>query len=95
LLVGDAVRKTTGCIFNLPRNLACCRVSGDKQSSLVGAIMDKVMPATVTKISNLTKRLWQKDETSESNRPTEVSPQIFSRGKAYECRSFEFSSGWY
>lgn len=57
--------------------------------------MDKVMPATVTKISNLTKRFWQKDELSESNRPTEVSPQTFSRGKAFECRSSKFSRGFH
>jgi len=59
--------------------LAAFRVSGDKKSSLVGAIMDKVMPATVSRLSSLTKRFWQRDETSESNRPTEVSPQAFSR----------------
>jgi len=59
--------------------LAAFRVSGDKQSSLVGAIMNTVMPATVTRISNITKRFWQKDESSENNRPLEVSPQSFSR----------------
>lgn len=66
--------------LNVSRQLLLCRVSGDKKSSLVGAIMDKVMPATVSRISSLTKRFWQRDETSESNRPTEVSPQAFSRG---------------
>lgn len=66
--------------LNLSRKLVLCRVSGDKKSSLVGAIMDKVMPATVSRISSFTKRFWQRDETSESNRPTEVSPQVFSRG---------------
>lgn len=59
--------------------LAAFRVSGEKQGSLVSAIIDKVMPASVTKISNLAKRFWQKDESSESNRPLEVSPQTFSR----------------
>lgn len=66
--------------LNVSRKLLLCRVSGDKKSSLVGAIMDKVMPATVSRISSLTRRFWQRDETSESNRPTEVSPQAFSRG---------------
>ncbi|KAH8937404.1 hypothetical protein BDL97_16G026700 [Sphagnum fallax] len=65
--------------------LAAFRVSGDKNSSLVGVIMDNLMPATVTKIASLTKRFWQRDENSESNRPTEVSPQAFSRASLVTC----------
>lgn len=54
----------------------------------MSAIIDKVMPASVTKISNLAKRFWQKDESSESNRPLEVSPQTFSRGESFGFRVF-------
>lgn len=84
LLVMMDVRQLGAHLF---KSLVSCRVSGDKQSSLVGAIINTVMPATVTRISNITKRFWQKDESSENNRPLEVSPQSFSNGKADPLRS--------
>ncbi|CAM6126840.1 unnamed protein product [Calypogeia fissa] len=59
--------------------LAAFRVSGEKRSSLAGVVFDKVMPAAVSTITSLAKRFWKSDPTSESNRPTEVTPQAFGR----------------
>eukprot|EP00249_Psilotum_nudum_P014617 c24920_g1_i1 orf=88-1509(-) len=59
--------------------IAAYRLSEDKSSSLTNIIMKKVVPATVSTISMLTKILWRSnDQQVSDSRPTEVKPQDYA-----------------
>lgn len=61
--------------------LAAHRLSEDRNSSITNLIMKRIMPATVSTISALTKILWRNSDQQQASdfRPPEVKPQDYGR----------------
>lgn len=84
-LMEDQSRQQYYCAITVGSNatFAAFRLSEDKNKSLVGAILSKVMPATVSTISSLAKMFWRNDKSEA--RPAEVKPQAFARASLLTC----------
>ncbi|KAG6637161.1 hypothetical protein I3843_11G156100 [Carya illinoinensis] len=63
--------------------ISAFRLSEDKSSSLVGAILSKVMPATFSTIASFSKLIWRSEQTSP--RKLDVKPQPFARASPLTC----------
>eukprot|EP01018_Ginkgo_biloba_P004820 Gb_20476 [translate_table: standard] len=63
--------------------LSAFRLSEDKNRSLVGAILSKVMPATISTVTSLAKMFWRSEQAEV--RPAEVKPQAFARASLMTC----------
>ncbi|KAF3783718.1 hypothetical protein EJ110_NYTH31826 [Nymphaea thermarum] len=58
--------------------ISAFRLSEDRNRSLVGAILSKVVPATFSTLSSFSKMIWRTNQ--EADKPKEVKPQAFARG---------------
>ncbi|KAH0986520.1 hypothetical protein GBA52_013697 [Prunus armeniaca] len=63
--------------------ISAFRLSEDKNRSLVGAILSKVVPATFSTIASLSKMIWRSDQTSP--RKSDEKPQPFARASPLTC----------
>ncbi|XVF88011.1 hypothetical protein PTKIN_Ptkin19aG0015100 [Pterospermum kingtungense] len=61
--------------------ISAFRLSEDRNRSLVGAILSKVVPATFSTIASFSKMIWRSEQTS--NRKSEEKPQSFARGEVF------------
>lgn len=92
-LMEDQSRQQYYCAITVGANaaFAAFRLSEDKNKSLVGAILSKVMPATVSTITSFAKMFWWSDQTD--SRPAEVKPQTFARASLLTCLKDEQRKG--
>lgn len=92
-LMEDQSRQQYYCAITVGANaaFAAFRLSEDKNKSLVGAILSKVMPATVSTITSFAKMFWWSDQTD--SRPAEVKPQAFARASLLTCLKDEQRKG--
>ncbi|KAI4346264.1 hypothetical protein L6164_013330 [Bauhinia variegata] len=58
-------------------------LSEDKSRSLVGTILSKVVPATFSTISSLSKMIWRSERTSPKK--PDQKPQSFARAAPLTC----------
>ncbi|KAL5989682.1 hypothetical protein ACLOJK_010575 [Asimina triloba] len=58
--------------------ISAYRLSEDRNRSLVGAILSKVVPATFSTIASLSKMIWRREQPS--SRQPESKPQPFAKG---------------
>ncbi|XVF88010.1 hypothetical protein PTKIN_Ptkin19aG0015100 [Pterospermum kingtungense] len=63
--------------------ISAFRLSEDRNRSLVGAILSKVVPATFSTIASFSKMIWRSEQTS--NRKSEEKPQSFARASPLTC----------
>ncbi|KAL4204561.1 hypothetical protein AMTRI_Chr01g110480 [Amborella trichopoda] len=63
--------------------ISAFRLSEDRKRSLVGTILSKVVPATFSTLTSLSKMIWRSDEAS--TRPVEVKPQAFAKASLLTC----------
>ncbi|GAB4846575.1 hypothetical protein Ancab_025582 [Ancistrocladus abbreviatus] len=63
--------------------ISAFRLSEDKNRSLVGAILSKVVPATFSTIASVSKLIWRSDPTSPKK--SEPKPQPFARASPLTC----------
>ncbi|KAK7257153.1 hypothetical protein RIF29_30921 [Crotalaria pallida] len=63
--------------------ISAYRLSEDKGRSLVGAILSKVLPATVSTIASFSKFVWRSEQTSPKK--SEQKPQPFARASPLTC----------
>nr|GLL16532.1 rab3 GTPase-activating protein non-catalytic subunit [Ipomoea trifida] len=63
--------------------ISAYRLSVDKSRSIVGAILSKVVPATFSTISSISKMLWR-SEPSPTRKP-EPKPQPFAKASPLTC----------
>ncbi|KAE9620796.1 hypothetical protein Lal_00019655 [Lupinus albus] len=63
--------------------ISAYRLSEDKGRSLVGAILSKVVPATVSTIASFSKMIWRSEQTSPNK--SEQKPQSFARASPLTC----------
>ncbi|XP_019449206.1 PREDICTED: rab3 GTPase-activating protein non-catalytic subunit-like [Lupinus angustifolius] len=63
--------------------ISAYRLSEDKGRSLVGAILSKVVPATISTITSFSKLIWRSDQTSPKK--SEQKPQSFARASPLTC----------
>ncbi|KAL3508767.1 hypothetical protein ACH5RR_028168 [Cinchona calisaya] len=62
--------------------ISAYRLSEDRNRSIVGAILSKVVPATFSTISSLSKMIWRSDATTKKQ---EAKPQPFARASPLTC----------
>ncbi|XVF18630.1 hypothetical protein REPUB_Repub11eG0039100 [Reevesia pubescens] len=63
--------------------ISAFRLSEDRNRSLVGAILSKVVPATFSTIASFSKMIWRSEQTP--NRKSEQKPQSFARASPLTC----------
>ncbi|KAI4333566.1 hypothetical protein L6164_018354 [Bauhinia variegata] len=63
--------------------ISAFRLSEDKSRSLVGTILSKVVPATFSTISSLSKMIWRSEQTSPKK--PDQKPQSFARAAPLTC----------
>ncbi|GAV60718.1 hypothetical protein CFOL_v3_04247 [Cephalotus follicularis] len=63
--------------------ISAFRLSEDKNRSLVGAILSKVVPATFSTIASFSKMIWRSEQTSPKK--SEEKPQPFARASPLTC----------
>ncbi|XP_059662724.1 uncharacterized protein LOC132308615 [Cornus florida] len=63
--------------------ISAFRLSEDRNRSLVGAILSKVVPATISTIASFSKMIWRSEQTSPKKR--EAKPQPFARASPLTC----------
>lgn len=63
--------------------ISAYRLSVDKSRSIVGAILSKVVPATFSTISSISKMLWRSEPTP--TRKPEPKPQPFAKASPLTC----------
>ncbi|KAM1057702.1 hypothetical protein ACFX2A_031614 [Malus domestica] len=63
--------------------ISAFRLSEDKNRSLVGAILSRVVPATFSTIASLSKMIWRSDQGSPKK--SEEKPQPFARASPLTC----------
>ncbi|OMO74763.1 Rab3-GAP regulatory subunit [Corchorus capsularis] len=63
--------------------ISAYRLSEDRNRSLVGAILSKVVPATFSTIASFSKMIWRSEQTP--NRKSEEKPQSFARASPLTC----------
>lgn len=57
--------------------ISAYRLSEDRSRSIVGAILSKVVPATFSTISSISKMIWRSDTTTKKQ---DEKPQPLARG---------------
>ncbi|KAH9778994.1 RAB3GAP2 N domain-containing protein [Citrus sinensis] len=62
--------------------ISAFRLSEDRSRSLVGAILSKVVPATFSTISSLSKMIWRSEQSPKKSEPK---PQSFARASPLTC----------
>lgn len=62
--------------------ISAFRLSEDRSRSLVGAILSKVVPATFSTISSLSKMIWRSEQSPTKSEPK---PQSFARASPLTC----------
>ncbi|EOY20421.1 Rab3 GTPase-activating protein non-catalytic subunit isoform 2 [Theobroma cacao] len=63
--------------------ISAFRLSEDRNRSLVGAILSKVVPATFSTIASFSKMIWRSEQTPK--RKSEEKPQSFARASPLTC----------
>lgn len=63
--------------------ISAFRLSEDRNRSIVGAILSKVVPATFSTIASFSKMIWRSDQASTQK--SEVKPQSFARASPLTC----------
>ncbi|XP_031377028.1 rab3 GTPase-activating protein non-catalytic subunit [Punica granatum] len=63
--------------------ISAFRLSEDRNRSIVGAILSKVVPATFSTIASVSKMIWRSG--SASPKQSEVKPQAFARASPLTC----------
>ncbi|KAK4748106.1 hypothetical protein SAY87_014692 [Trapa incisa] len=63
--------------------ISAFRLSEDRNRSIVGAILSKVVPATFSTIASVSKMIWRSG--SASPKKSEVKPQSFARASPLTC----------
>ncbi|KAI4374680.1 hypothetical protein MLD38_012647 [Melastoma candidum] len=63
--------------------ISAFRLSEDRNTSIVGAILSKVVPATFSTIYSLSKRIWRSEQSPTEK--SEVKPQPFARASPLTC----------
>nr|DAD21222.1 TPA_asm: hypothetical protein HUJ06_022685 [Nelumbo nucifera] len=63
--------------------ISACRLSEDRNRSIVGAILSKVVPATFSTIASFSKMIWRSGQTSATN--SEEKPQPFAKASPLTC----------
>uniref|UniRef100_A0A5B6YTB5 Putative rab3 GTPase-activating protein non-catalytic subunit isoform X2 n=1 Tax=Davidia involucrata TaxID=16924 RepID=A0A5B6YTB5_DAVIN len=63
--------------------ISAFRLSEDRNRSLVGAILSKVVPATFSTIASFSKMIWRSEQTS--TKKPQAKPQPFARASPLTC----------
>ncbi|XP_017980083.1 PREDICTED: rab3 GTPase-activating protein non-catalytic subunit [Theobroma cacao] len=63
--------------------ISAFRLSEDRNRSLVGAILSKVVPATFSTIASFSKMIWRSEQTPK--RKSEEKPQSFAQASPLTC----------
>ncbi|KAJ8747155.1 hypothetical protein K2173_010016 [Erythroxylum novogranatense] len=73
------------CAVTIGENavISAFRLSEDKNRSLVGAILSKVVPATFSTIASFSKMIWRSEPTFTKR--SEVKPQSFAKASPLTC----------
>ncbi|GAB2215864.1 hypothetical protein Droror1_Dr00020269 [Drosera rotundifolia] len=62
--------------------ISAFRLSEDRNRSLVGAILSRVVPATFSTIASVSRLIWRSDQTTKKSEPR---PQPFARATPLTC----------
>ncbi|XP_057976125.1 uncharacterized protein LOC131163536 isoform X3 [Malania oleifera] len=63
--------------------ISAFRLSEDRNRSLVGALLSKVVPVTFSTIASFSKMIWRSEQTP--SKKSEVKPQPFARASPLTC----------
>ncbi|CAN6483768.1 unnamed protein product [Victoria cruziana] len=63
--------------------ISAFRLSEDRNKSIIGVILSKVVPATFSTLSSVSKMIWRSNQVAE--KPKEVKTQAFARASVLTC----------